>query len=323
MRESFHPKVSIIIPVFNGANYMREAIDSALLQTYNNIEVLVINDGSNDEGATDTIARSYGDKIRYFCKENGGVATSLNLGIEKMEGEYFSWLSHDDLYKPEKVEKQIAHLQSLEHNTILYSGYELMDESSKTYATIDHSEIYLQKKLDVSLFPVLRGLANGCTMLIHKSHFDRVGYFDPSLPTTQDYELWFKMFRDAKVRYLSDINVKMRQHRDQGSKVIGGHIEECNRLWISFINRLTVLEMCQMEDTPQLFLLKTLKFLENSPYVAATEYCKRITSSDTMYKQNENMIEKILHLIAKIRQYGIKGSIRRAIQTVRRVMEKR
>ena len=87
MKEEFNPLVSIVIPVYNGAEYMREAIDSALAQTYKNIEVIVVNDGSKDN--TDEIARSYGEKIRYFKKENGGVSTALNLAIQNMQGEYF------------------------------------------------------------------------------------------------------------------------------------------------------------------------------------------------------------------------------------------
>ena len=104
-------KVSIIIPVYNGANYMRDAIDSALAQTYENIEVIVINDGSTDNGKTDKIARSYGDKIRYYNKKNGGVASAINYGLEKMTGDYFSWLSHDDRYLPNKVSDEISFLE--------------------------------------------------------------------------------------------------------------------------------------------------------------------------------------------------------------------
>ena len=72
------PRVSIIIPVYNGANYMREAIDSALAQTCSDIDVIVVNDGSRDDGATAEIARSYGGRIRYLEKENGGVSSALN-----------------------------------------------------------------------------------------------------------------------------------------------------------------------------------------------------------------------------------------------------
>ena len=96
-RDVNNPKVSIVIPVYNGEDYLAYAIDSALSQTYENKEIVVINDGSTDN--TDEICKSYGDKIRYFVKKNGGVASALNLAIEKMDGEYFSWLSHDDAYK--------------------------------------------------------------------------------------------------------------------------------------------------------------------------------------------------------------------------------
>ena len=96
-------KVSIIIPVYNGENYIREAIDSALSQTYKNIEIIVVNDGSKDN--TDEICKSYGKKIKYIKKENGGVATALNTGIKAAKGQYIAWLSHDDLYKENRIEK--------------------------------------------------------------------------------------------------------------------------------------------------------------------------------------------------------------------------
>ena len=76
---NYQPKVTIIIPVYNGSNFLAQAIDAALAQTYKNCEILVINDGSKDDGASEKIALSYGDKIKYFCKENGGVSSVLNL----------------------------------------------------------------------------------------------------------------------------------------------------------------------------------------------------------------------------------------------------
>ena len=76
-----NPKISIIIPAYNASNYLEEAIDSALSQTYQNIEIIVVNDGSEDGGATERIALSYGDRIRYFFKKNGGSSSALNVGI--------------------------------------------------------------------------------------------------------------------------------------------------------------------------------------------------------------------------------------------------
>jgi glycosyltransferase involved in cell wall biosynthesis len=108
------PKVSIVVPVYNGADYLHEAIDSAFAQTYPNIEVVVVNDGSKDDGQTERIALSYGEALRYFCKPNGGVASALNRGIAEMSGEFFSWLSHDDLYTKDKIATIQSLLQTLD-----------------------------------------------------------------------------------------------------------------------------------------------------------------------------------------------------------------
>lgn len=105
--KNYNPLVSIIIPVYNGVDFLREAIDNALTQSYNNIEILVINDGSNDKNKTEKIALSYGKKIKYYYKQKKGIASALNYGIKKMNGEYFSWLNRDSLYHVDKIYDQI------------------------------------------------------------------------------------------------------------------------------------------------------------------------------------------------------------------------
>ena len=117
-------KVSIIMPVYNGENYMREAIDSALAQTYENTEIIVVNDGSTDR--TEEIAKSYGDRIVYVSKENGGSSSALNAGIKKMTGDFFSWLSHDDLYLPERTE-ELMKAWSGDENEAVICGEKLID----------------------------------------------------------------------------------------------------------------------------------------------------------------------------------------------------
>ena len=78
------PKVSVVIPVYNGAQYLHKAIDSVLAQTYDNIEIIVVNDGSNDQGATAAVCQAYEGSIRYIEKPNGGVGSALNTGIRDM-----------------------------------------------------------------------------------------------------------------------------------------------------------------------------------------------------------------------------------------------
>ena len=99
------PKISVIIPVYNGQNYLREAIDSVFTQTYKNYEMIVVDDGSTDK--TWEMIQSYGSHLYGIQKENGGVASALNCGIRHASGEYIAWLSHDDLFLPNKLERQV------------------------------------------------------------------------------------------------------------------------------------------------------------------------------------------------------------------------
>ena len=237
----FNPKVSIVIPVYNGSDYLKEAIESALNQTYNNIEVVVVNDGSNDEGKTEAIARSYGDRIKYLYKENGGVASALNLGIKTMTGEYFSWLSHDDVYYPNMTDEQISYLKSINRkDVIIYSDYELIDENSKTIGVVRLKKIS-PKKLPTAL--VKESFINGCTLLIPLTCLDNELPFKENLKSTQDYDLWFRLSLSHNFVHMDRIVLKSRQHSKQGSRVLGrSHWKECNDFFVSSMKQLEKLE---------------------------------------------------------------------------------
>jgi glycosyltransferase involved in cell wall biosynthesis len=237
------PKVSIVIPVYNGANYLSKAIESALAQTYQNIEIVVVNDGSSDDGKTQSIALSYGDKIRYFYKENGGVGSALNYAIKKMTGEYFSWLSHDDLYYPNKVATQINALSRMENrNTILYSDHASFFDDDED--TIKETILPAIPSDQFRYFITVNNSLNGCTLLIPLSAFLVCGTFDESLRTTQDYDLWFRLAEKFRFVHIPEVLVKSRQHMGQDSvRMKSTALIECNTLLTGFVNKLTVKEM--------------------------------------------------------------------------------
>ena len=220
MNTSWEPKVSIVIPVYNGANYMREAIDSALAQTYSNIEVVVVNDGSVDNGETDRIARSYGDRITYIKKDNGGVSSALNVGIRHMTGEYFSWLSHDDVYGPEKVRRQIEALSKAEDKkrTVGLCGYCFINEKSERLtkrAQERFSEgIYGWREVVCEILK--NGTFSGCSLLIPKTAFDECGMFHEGLRFSQDALMWLQIFLAGySLAYNGDVDVYSRIHGKQ------------------------------------------------------------------------------------------------------------
>jgi glycosyltransferase involved in cell wall biosynthesis len=247
MNKVMNPKVSIVIPVYNGGDFLSQAIDSALAQTYRNIEILVVNDGSNDGGETERIALSYGNRIRYYKKPNGGVASALNMGVSKMSGEYFSWLSHDDLYVKEKVERQIAALSSLSPmdigRTVLYSDYDVFTTDPEKSIPV------LMRGVPPEEFRhwiTVENTLHGCTLLIPKTAFVETGGFNEKLRTTQDFDLWFRMARTYRFVHLPERLVKGRSHPEQGSiKMSGLALAECNALLSGFAADLTDLELMQ------------------------------------------------------------------------------
>ena len=211
------PKVSILIPVYNGSNFLKQAIDSAIGQYYTEKEIIVINDGSNDNGATRKVAESFVPNIMYYEKENGGVASALNLGIEKSTGEYISWLSHDDFYYPNKLEDQISYVTSLENNkVIVFSNEDMVDENNIVIRPA------FQRKFDNSKFYrelLVKKFIGGCSLLIPRKAFDRCGEFDESLRTVQDYDMWFRMLNNGYTfSYYQITSGAKRRHGGQDSQ---------------------------------------------------------------------------------------------------------
>ena len=270
----FNPQVTIVIPVYNGEKYLREAIDSALAQTYNNIEVIVVIDGSTD--STEEIVKSYGDKLRYFKKENGGVASALNLGIQKSNGEYISWLSHDDFYFPDKLKKQVDALSKLNidkrDKTIFYGNWVLIDKNSKKFDEFRIEKRYDSKKLNYPLYPIMKCVVHGCTLLIPKKCFDEVGLFDPKLRATQDYDLWFKMFPNYNIKFLPYFLVKFRYHDQQGSNTITSAKPEADKLWLNMVTKLSDKEKIYIDGSLINFYKRTIRFANQASYFNTQKY---------------------------------------------------
>lgn len=231
------PLVSIVIPVYNGSDYVGPAIESALGQDYPNVEVIVVNDGSSDDGRSAAVVRRYAPRIRYFEKPNGGVATALNLGIREMRGEYLSWLSHDDLYRPEKISRQVDRMAEAGDGAILYSDFEAIDENGAHLADVR------MPPADAANFRyelTQQNFIHGCTLLIPRACLQATGAFAEELRTTQDYDLWFRLAERYRFVHMPEILVCARQHAGQGTRRMHDTaLRECNELLAGFVMRLT------------------------------------------------------------------------------------
>lgn len=228
-------KVSIIIPVYNGSNYIKESITSALNQTYKDIEVIVVNDGSTDNGKTEEIVKSFGNKVIYYSKKNEGVAKTLNFAIERANGYYISWLSHDDLYEPTKIEDEINLLNKInKKDAIVFSDFRYIDGKGK-----ELEEIKIEKKIGSTnkYFVFYKRLMCGISLLIPKKAIKKAKGFSLFNRYTQDYDMWYKLIKKNDFYYLPKTLASIRLHSNQSSNVDIGVVEESEDFWKKIISK--------------------------------------------------------------------------------------
>lgn len=261
----FRPLVTIVIPVFNGSNYLKEAVDSALAQTYTNLEIIVVNDGSQDGGLTETIALEYGDRIRYFSKQNGGTSTALNVGIRNMRGDYFCWLSHDDLYHPECVEAQIKTLANLDDKTtITMTDLCTMDENYRIMCADTDYTFHIKEwppRAEARLYPVIYMKLHGCQIMFHRSVFERVGLFDEEMLVAQDFEFFARAFRVFPHVLIPRVLGTARDSSNrQGRRAAAKGSDEYSRVFLSVIDSFLDEDFAKLAVT-KLQFLRDLQYL--------------------------------------------------------------
>lgn len=192
-------KVSVIIPTYNRASYVREAIDSVLNQTYKDIEIILVDDGSTD--GTREVVQPYIDKrkIQYFYQENLGPSATRNAGLKLATGRYIKFLDSDDFLYPEQIERQVADTKE-EPDAVSISDFCVL----KPNGTMTNMEIYLVKRelQFASFVESNRGVIHA--FLTPKHLIDRVGGFDETLSNCEDLDLWIRILQEgAYMKHLS------------------------------------------------------------------------------------------------------------------------
>ena len=120
-------KVSIVIPIYNSEQFLQESLESVLNQTYKDVEIIAINDGSSDNSLD--ILNQYSDKITILSQENKGLASALNAGVQQISGRWFKWFSPDDIMFPNTLEQLVNASKNLPDNVIIYSNWQIINEN--------------------------------------------------------------------------------------------------------------------------------------------------------------------------------------------------
>lgn len=184
------PLVSIIIPTFNGRPWIRDAIDSALAQSYPYTEVIVVDDGSTD-GTDDLLLETYGVRIRYHRQENRGLSGARNAGIALARGRYVQFLDADDLLLPRKIEQQVEALESHARYTVAYCDFAFIQGATVTPIESGFRDRYVSGDAWAALL-------NDNFIVVHAAlarlaDVRAVGGFDEGLRASEDYDLWLRL----------------------------------------------------------------------------------------------------------------------------------
>ena len=180
------PLVSVIIPVYNGERFLAQALDSVCAQGYSPLEVIVVDDGSTDQTAK--VVNGFKDKVVYFFQQNGGPAAARNRGIATAHGEFIAFLDADDLWAPNKIERQVDYL--LQH--------------PETGCVFTHQRIIIEPGMERPLWLRKEFLQTDHTgyipssLIVRRHVFEQLGDFDPSYRVAEDCD-WFFRAKEAGI----------------------------------------------------------------------------------------------------------------------------
>lgn len=200
------PLVSVIIPTYNRAGMLREAIESVRAQAIKDVEIIVVDSHSTDE--TDEMLRRAGPDVIHLQQERLGVAAARNLGIQRASAAYIAFLDSDDRWLPHKLERQLAYLQDHPEVGLVYARM-------WSYHVDRPSERRLDPYVIARTFEELLNGPNAVTtstVLLRRECLDAVGLFNPSLRAAEDHELWLRIARKFSIAFLDDVMGEYRRH---------------------------------------------------------------------------------------------------------------
>ena len=204
-----NPLVSVIIPNYNYGLYLGQAIESVLAQTYKNVEIIVVDDGSTDN--SQQVLANYGDKIKWFKQTNQGVSKARNRGISDSKGEIIAFLDSDDVWLPQKLEKQVHLLLSDSELGLVHCGNQEFDKSGKQLEKrLDGMAGYVAEEMLRWQRPVILG--GGSAVIVRRSVFDKVDGFDPNVSPVEDWEFYYRVSKNYKVGFVPEVLMNYRIH---------------------------------------------------------------------------------------------------------------
>ncbi len=209
------PKISVIIPTYNSAGYLPLAIESVFNQSYGNVEIIIVDDGSTDN--TQEIVKPFLERVAYYRKENGGPSSARNHGIRKSTGDYIAFLDSDDRWLPEKLELQLNIFIKNGSAGLVGCGITNRDEEGKFLS----ENRMAQGKLEFSTRLIFSNIiAAGSTLMISRDVVGRIGLFDEELLGAEDWDYGLRVFKEYDI-YFVEKPLVLKTERGAGQSACG------------------------------------------------------------------------------------------------------
>lgn len=208
------PKVSVVIPAYNAMGYLPETLESVLRQTFTDLEVLIINDGSSDN-IVEWASSVKDSRVRLVSQTNQGVSVARNTGIAQAQGEYIAFLDADDLWEPTKLEKQVSRLDDNPVVGLVYTWTALIDSAGKLTGTVFCYEAQGHVWETILVHDIV---CNGSSAMVRRSCFETAGVFDPTLSSAADFDMWTRIAAHYPFAVIKELLVHYRKAANTMSK---------------------------------------------------------------------------------------------------------
>jgi len=221
--------VSVVIPAFNCEQYITECIDSVLIQTYHNLEIIIIDDGSTDDTVR-IISEYNNDQIKLFHQNNSGSAAARNYGVKQASGIWIAFIDADDIWLPDKLQSQLEQCsnQAWSHTDLFFHGSFYPKYTKATEFTSKHSGFILKNLL-------VENSIGTSSVVIKKEILQELGGFNTDLRALQDWDLWLRIAEKYQVCYIDQPLVYYRVHSSSVSRNVRNtlpyHINLINRVF--------------------------------------------------------------------------------------------
>lgn len=289
-------KVSVILPVYNDSLYIVDAIESVLHQTYSNIELIVVNDGSDDDGLTEKAIFPYLNHIVYCSKKNGGVSSARNQGLDMAKGDIIAFLDSDDIFKLSKIEKQLNFMKQLNLD-FSYTCYEKVSINKEKLGTVRYP-----KDPMVNNYPSILsscGIATPTVMATRKVFLNRK--FREDIDLGEDVCLWIDISYQHKIGLLNEVLTKVRIDNNTAAYCV----DKLRTGVFNIIDHIMNNEFYKQENA--------------NIYLLTHDFAELFHDKESINKKNfQNELKKLRKIIPMMQQYGVAYTVKKIFYYIKK-----